>query len=684
MKLYLIPFASLLAANAYAEIVIDIVGGSQTLPEVVVTAPPFKTAPAVASKTGLSQLDAPRNVQAIDKDTVQAKQPSTMFDIVNTVSGVTANSNLAGNRSNYMFRGYNIDDNNGTKINGQYNLTWADLDMRLVDYVEVLKGPSAAQYGKSDPAGFVNVVLKKPEFLPQAILFAEGGNRGQQRYSLDVTGGLGDSDIAGRVITTYSKNDLVAKDAHKERFSIAPSLRWVIDADSEFQLDLRHAKDFQNLGVAGQLMAVGNKPANVPFDRNMSSPNDVFDVMDDSIAYRYKTKIFGDVELNHSAKYQSVWRSRRYLNPSSLNEKTGQMTYSYSWSDSRKSIVSSDTNAVFSRPVMGLENTLVAGFDVVRAVSTGSDYSTKSKWTANIYSPDYSKFLWPTALVGTESVSYQTTWGAYVEDSLHLTDRTIVNAGLRYDTSKQSVPNVPGKPGYNYVDNAVSPNVGITYKVTPAISVFAAYSQSFMPQSPDSNGVYAPPQKTKQMETGVKYDDGVFSASGSLYRLTMNNVATPNPADLTKTIYVGERQTQGFEFDSKYKVTKSVSAIFTYAYTESQITKDTSGTQGNQFADIPRHNASLWVMYAPSDKWGIGVGVRGMSKRYGDNANSFTLAGYGVVDAMAYYNVTRDFKLQANARNIGDKQYYAGSNTRYNIMQGQPFTVSLSAEYRLN
>jgi iron complex outermembrane receptor protein len=69
--------------------------------------------------------------------------------------------------------------------------------------------------------------------------------------------------------------------------------------------------------------------------------------------------------------------------------------------------------------------------------------------------------------------------------------------------------------------------------------------------------------------------------------------------------------------------------------------------------------------------------------RSGDNANrDFRLPGYTTVDALAYYQMTRNIRLNLNVINLFDKEYYDRSVSSVWVSPGTPRTVLGSVAFR--
>lgn len=150
------------------------------------------------------------------------------------------------------------------------------------------------------------------------------------------------------------------------------------------------------------------------------------------------------------------------------------------------------------------------------------------------------------------------------------------------------------------------------------------------------------PQRGEQYEVGVKTEwwDGLLSSTLAFYHLTRTNLpaadlSTPDPLD---SIAIGEARSRGIELDVSGRVTERLSLIASYAYTDTEITKDqgqdelgnpTPGNQGNDLPGAPRHAGSLWTkVEVLPERFEMGAGVYLVRERPVDFANSFDIPGY--------------------------------------------------------
>jgi iron complex outermembrane receptor protein len=656
-------------------------GCVERLPDVVSTASPENyvvSDPTIAgSRIATKPIDDPHNVVEVSSDTIQDQGAKTLNDVMRNVSGINYNGNMAGNRSNPIIRGFVIDEHYGIKVDGMYNLTWEDYSLFNVERVDIVKGPNAAVNGMSDPGGFINYVTKKPTFGESYGEFEQSiGSRGDYTTSMSYNTELSDS-LASRSVISYGDgpNPALSGNTDKERLFIDQMFTAKLSSSQTLDVDIRHQTDNQNYGAASLLPAIGNRPAPIPINSNFSSPDDKFNVNDDSIAFRLHTDLNNLWSMNNNLKYQSVDRVRQYLNPSAISN-SGILTTSYYDGEQRMNYTTFDNNLMYKGDVYSMKNTLVFGIDYQNNTTTQTLQSNSTHYNINIYNPpNYSNFTWlygPTV----NSTAWQYDIGEYVQDELFLTDKWVLNTAVRHDYTPQGSSTAP-----DATDSATSPSIGLTYKVTPLWSVYTDYGTSFNPQTQTTTG-YVPPQRSRQYESGTKYIDPVngVSVTAAVYSLTLYNVATPDPTNSTLTDYTGAARNNGFELQAAYDVTHNWTVLANYAYIDSKITQDTNYV-GNQMAGVPQNTAGGWLQYHEG-VWGAGIGANYVSNRMGDNANDFVLPSYTVVNANAFYKYTNNTTFRLNINNLFNEGYYLGGTSRTAILQGTPLTVMASVNVK--
>ena len=267
--------------------------------------------------------------------------------------------------------------------------------------------------------------------------------------------------------------------------------------------------------------------------------------------------------------------------------------------------------------------------------------------------------------------------------------------GLRYDTVTQdsfsaSVFN-PAGADTSRTDDAFSPRVGLVYQPIEEVSLYTSYSQSFAPNFGNTpTGDTLEPEKGEQFEVGTRAEllGGRLVASLAWFNIVKENVATTDPNNPLFSVATGEQRSRGVELDVIGEILPGWNIVANYAYTDTEITENNDGLEGNRLFGVPEHSANLWTTYdvqeGPLTGLGLGVGVNFVGERFGDNANSFNLESYVLTNAAISYE--RDnWQLGLNFRNLFDVDYIeSAENSRTSeINPGEGFTVigSVSVEF---
>ncbi|MEM9807402.1 MAG: TonB-dependent receptor, partial [Cyanobacteria bacterium P01_D01_bin.56] len=190
------------------------------------------------------------------------------------------------------------------------------------------------------------------------------------------------------------------------------------------------------------------------------------------------------------------------------------------------------------------------------------------------------------------------------------------------------------------------------------------------------------PEEGEQFEVGARAEllDGRFIASVAYFDITKQNVATPDPDDILFSIASGEQRSRGVEVDLIGEISSGWNVVANYAYTDTEITEDNSGLEGNELFGVPEHNFNLWTNYeiqsGSLEGLGFGIGFNAVGERFGDNANSFTLEDYFLTNAAVSYQ-RDDWEIGLNIRNLFDQDYIESSENRRTseVNPGEGFTL---------
>ena len=697
-----------------------------TLEKVVVTGnggePTYRAANASTGKSDTPLLETPFAIEVVPRQVLKDQQAINLRDATRNVSGVQANFGYGDLYEAFALRGFETNNTlrNGMRIAG--GVGRSSVDMANIDSVEVLKGSAAMIYGRIEPGGLVNVVTRRPQDQAGYAVEQQFGSNRLARTTLDATGPLDENKtVLYRTIYSYfSADSFIDHAPHGRTQFLAPSLTWRPNGDLEVNLDVE-LRDMHPLTGNG-IVAIGNRPANIPITTYIGG--------DEGDSAHVKRQL---VDLNWSYRVNNDWRLRNGFAwvrdnidfasffGGSLDESTGDFGI-VPWFVKRRSHgLNAFVDLTGHVQAAGAEHTLLVGADHYRL--NYGDTGFVNGWapvdTSNIYSPTYDR---PTAggaheaLLATPpdwtSIGRQQWTGLYLQDQIKL-GKVEVLVGGRYDQARARSGSITleyAAPGSTLADvvpteakeHRFSPRLGALYRVTPELSVYGNYVESLgtwgtgLGIASDVNGSPLPAQRSKSYEMGMKAEalGGRMTSTLALFEITKTNMATrdlssANPQALRAA---GEARSRGLEFDLSGEVTRSLSLIASYAYTDARFTQDDSGLQGHRIANVPRHSGSLWAKaQLVPERLSAGVGAFVRSQREGDNENTFQMPGYGTLDAFAAWTsrVGRTRMVaQLNVSNLLNKRYFLNSNVydaspRFGVMPGQPRTLIGSVRFEI-
>lgn len=101
--------------------------------------------------------------------------------------------------------------------------------------IEVLKGPTSVLYGGGIGAplgGLINVISKRPEPEPSALLSIRAGSFGTISPAIDLNTPIGDK-VAARISADYQENDSWIDHVNGHQWSIQPSIAFQLSEETE-------------------------------------------------------------------------------------------------------------------------------------------------------------------------------------------------------------------------------------------------------------------------------------------------------------------------------------------------------------------------------------------------------------------------------------------------------------------
>ncbi|HEB63735.1 MAG TPA: TonB-dependent receptor, partial [Gammaproteobacteria bacterium] len=260
--------------------------------------------------------------------------------------------------------------------------------------------------------------------------------------------------------------------------------------------------------------------------------------------------------------------------------------------------------------------------------------------------------------------------------------------GTRYSTFDASIKGMDGSYNSDRADKSVwSNSIGVVWRPQEHSSHYFNLSESFKPNwGTDQNNNFFDPRETRQIEAGIRYrlDEGRWNIESAIYQLTQKNLLKRDPEDREYWVLAGERRSQGLEFLLQYLPSQSFSIAASYSFIDAKYIGQDSRNQDNTPASIPKHSGAIRLNYTPLaiPAWRFFSGIKAIDGRFGDDANSFSVPGYALLDLGTHYS-RKNLTLSFNITNALDKRYIAASFSDSDIYQGNRRQVRLSVEYRL-
>jgi catecholate siderophore receptor len=278
----------------------------------------------------------------------------------------------------------------------------------------------------------------------------------------------------------------------------------------------------------------------------------------------------------------------------------------------------------------------------------------------------------------------------YLQDQISIGDHVDLILGGRHDRFELRVDDLLAGRSFERTDSLLSPRLGLVLKPDQAMSVYASYSRSFLPQSGDQFSsldltlAALEPERFVNYELGFKWDvRQALSLTAAIYRLDRNNTRAADPADPSRTILTGAQRSKGLEIGVTGEIKPGWSVSAGYALQDAEIRRTTAAAPaGRKVALVPRNQASFWTRYDFSSRLGAGIGVYHQSKSFTSIGNTVVLPAFTRVDAAAYFRVNRAIEAQVNVENLLGSDYFSSAFNDNNIMPAAPTNVRGTLRFR--
>lgn len=685
------------------------------------TGNPNKAKP-LSTKSNLTVMETPQPIAIVTHEIIEQQQAKQLSDVIRNVNGIYLTSARGGSQDSFGGRGFTFGNDNIFKNGARVN-SGVFPEVSGLERVEVLKGANAMLYGNVGPGGIVNLITKKPKFEFGGMVGFSAGSWNSYKPTVDIYSPLS-KNIAVRVNGAYeyaeSFRDLV--ESKKNYFN--PSLLFNLSENTQLIVEgdyLYHTftPDFgigsvtdDATGISRLATEIGRNQflgTNWQYQTNQQATTDV--ILNHRINNNWSLNAVASYQ-NYTKDYFSTERvqwiydsSKNNLNP------TWKRPVGKSYTEQNYTSLQINVNGEFKTGRFNHKVLIGADGDYLQADATSYTSSTldilqlndPSTWVNNTEIPD-SQLIYrrriPTKRLG-----------VYVQDLIELTKSVKLLAGLRYSylTNGESSdllfmqdPKIPALSAKTE-DNALSPKVGLIYNPNENLSVFATYTNSFVPNTGFDLDTRAAlkPSTVDQYEIGIKKNlwNNAIAVNLSVYQINNNNTYTTpiiNPTgDSTLKIYAGAVRSRGAELDITGNPMRNLSLIGGVSYNNAVYTKTPDGgfVEDQRLVRTPAvtANASAFYTFTTFAK-GLRVGATAFytgDRKAGWNdvkgqkqlTRMIDVDGFTTVDFSLGYEFKK-FLIQGKVGNVFDVLSY-NVHENYSVNPITPRNYYVTVTYKL-
>jgi catecholate siderophore receptor len=656
-----------------------------------------------ALKTPTPIRDVPQSLTIVTSDQIRERGFDSLGDIIDYTPGVN-NTQGEAHRDAIVFRGVRSTADffiDGVRDDVQYYRPLYNLEQ-----VEILRGPNALLFGRGGTGGILNRVTKKgvvgTSFTDlQTSIDSFGG------YSAWIDSNLGgNSSAAFRINAMYEKLDNHRDFFDGERIGFNPTGRFMISDRTTLDVSYEYI-DHERFIDRGIPTGADGRPVEAFEDIVFGDPEENLSTLE---AHLFRVglqhEFNANLKGNFSAFYGDYDKFYGNFYASAYDEVNSPDVVTldgYIDTTVRENLILSG-NLIGQFFTGGIEHTLIFGSEII---DTASDqFRFNPFWSTSQDDTEVFSITRPITLRGGRGINafgepaindYSVdlnddtrvdidVFSAYIQDEIQLNDHLDLILGARFDRFDIEVFNVPANETRTRTDEEISPRAGLIYKPFEEISLYASYSESFLPRSgeqfADINGANnaLDPNTFSNLEAGIKWDFARgLSWTAAVFEIEQSSpqVADNDP----ETLDVIDSQITGFETQLIGQVTDEWFISAGYSFLDGEQV-DRNGDTGLRPRELPKHTFSVWNNVVITENFGVGIGVTHQDSSFINNGNTAVLPSYTRFDAAAYYEVSDRLRLQLNIENLTDELYFPTSHATHQATVGAPLNARLTASYR--
>lgn len=578
-----------------------------------------------ASRTAQAPRDILADNTVITADDIRQSGATNLVDLLQQKRGIeVVTTGGPGTTSSVFLRGASSEQTavlvDGVRIGSSTagSATWENIPLSQIDHVEIVYGPLSSLYGADAVGGVVQVFTKNGDGKPSPYVAVGFGSYDTRTIDAAISGSGGEQNRFH-----YSLD--VNRDESKGFSATKPTVPFgLYDPDRD---------GFNKESASGHVsfdLAKGHE-IGISFVQSENKAQ-----FDDGPDYNDHTQERLNVfRLYANDQFTPIWNSHLLLAQSSDFQLSTNGPYWQLYGEAQNNrFQTTQTYFSWQNDIKLAGNTLqLLAERREEKIDTDTD-GLDGKRNTNSFAAAYQ---WKT-------------------------ENQLAVLSLRDDDSNQYGTQTTGSLAYGY-------------RLTPTWRVNASYGTSF--RAPTFDELYFPgygstsvkPEKGKNTELGLVYDDGTSRFNASLFHNRVTDLIVYD-SDCYCAKNVDEALLEGLSLGGSTRF----GAFTARASVDFQDPRDE--TTHTLLARRAKQHGSLGLDYRQG-KYLVGIDSVISGKRYDDSANATVLGGYSVWNLHADAELTQDWSLVARWNNILNKNYElaygyatAGSNVYVGLRYG--------------
>ena len=672
----------LLATPAWADEAADNANSDNR--DIIVTG--TKLSGEFGAKSGIPIAKVPQSIQIVTADEIIEQGARSVGDLLRNVPSANPGYSRVGAYQSFSLkvRGFLADQ----MRNGIRQRYYEDVDasaLSNIDRVEVLKGPSGVLYGQSAVGGIVSIITKQPQDGQFGTFAVTLGQYDQKMLTVDMNTGLAPG-LAVRVTGEVERSGTFVDYQDMNRKNVAFNLSYApsdsIAAHLVAEYVERDTQRNPGLPIKGTVESNGTRA----LSRSLYLGEPAVDTMtanapmvqgwvDVKLADNWTiTPRFQYQEFNTSF-LQIRLRAPDALDPTTItrNGRIGREDDSYTIGqlDLSGRLV---TGPITHKLLMGYE------YDHERGRFTQSNLTNVT--SINVLSPVYAfSSMAPASSFAFDNFYNIDGHALYAQDQIDLTGNWNLIGAVRHSWIDASDGDWKGATNNRAKTSSTIWQIGSTYQLTNALSVYAGYNTGFDIESTGGartrTGEPLSPEESNQAEFGLRYRTEGFRGSVSLFQIKRVNAVTADPVDPDFSINAGEQRVRGVEVEGEWNVTDWWQMNAGYAYLDGKVTRSNDGIVGKRIGDLPEHSFTARTnVTIPGTPLTLRGGLNHITNRVLVDGSDVILPAYTLADIGVGIDL-KPLRIDATLSNLFDERYFTASGNGFAVYPGEPRTFSV-------